>query len=95
MRLVHEKPASHRNVLIIAAVVAGGLMALTYTRYRRDIDPAYERISTGSQIAPSRCGPIEYAVQRRGSPVLVVHGAGGGFDQGLELGDSLPAPAFA
>jgi 2-hydroxy-6-oxonona-2,4-dienedioate hydrolase len=83
-----------RNVLIIAAVVAGGLLTLTYALYRRDIAPAYERISTGSSIAPSRCGPIEYAVKGEGPPVLVVHGAGGGFDQGLDLGDSIARAGF-
>jgi pimeloyl-ACP methyl ester carboxylesterase len=89
-----KSPLSRRNVLIVAAVVAGGLLTLTYTRYRHDIDPAYERISTGSQIAPTRCGPIEYAVRGEGPPVLVVHGAGGGFDQGLELADSIARAGF-
>ncbi len=79
-------PRSIRRVMLGAAVVAGGLLTLTYLLYRRDIGPAYERISTGSQIAPTRCGPIEYAVKGEGPPVLVVHGAGGGFDQGLRRG---------
>jgi len=33
-------------------------------------------------VATAR-GPIEYAVQGHGIPVLAVHGAGGGYDQGL------------
>ncbi len=83
-----------RRVAIIGAVVAGGFLALTYARYRRDIVPAYQRISTGSQMAASRCGPIEYAVKGDGPPVLVVHGAGGGFDQGIALSDSLARAGF-
>jgi len=83
-----------RTALIIAGIVAGVFLLLTYARYRRDIGPAFKRISTGSQIARSRCGPIEYAVTGEGPPVLVVHGAGGGFDQGLELGDSLARAGF-
>jgi pimeloyl-ACP methyl ester carboxylesterase len=55
------------------------------TDYRRTIRRAYERISTGSEIAATRRGAIEYAVAGAGPPVLSVHGAGGGFDQGLEL----------
>src|SRR4051812_19355901 len=86
--------SQRRTVLIVAAVVAGGLLTSTYALYRRDIAPAYARISTGSQIAPSRCGPIEHAVKGEGPPVLVVHGAGGGFDQGLELGDSIARAGF-
>jgi pimeloyl-ACP methyl ester carboxylesterase len=89
-----KSPLSRRNVLIVAAIVAGGLLALTTTLYRHDVDLAYARISTGSQIAATRCGPIEYAVRGKGPPVLVVHGAGGGFDQGLDLGDTLVRAGF-
>jgi pimeloyl-ACP methyl ester carboxylesterase len=72
-------------VLAVAALVLAGLLAPIYAIYRRDIGRAYDRISTGSQIAQTRCGPLEYAVAGEGRPLLVVHGAGGGFDQGLEL----------
>lgn len=47
---------------------------------------AWDRVTTGSQIAQTAGGPIEYAAAGSGSPVLVVHGAGGGFDQGLAIG---------
>lgn len=57
--------------------------------YRRDIAVARERVSTGSSLAHTKCGPIQYAVRGNGPPVLVVHGAGGGFDQGLMLGEML------
>ncbi len=40
-----------------------------------------ERISRGSLLFNSKVGQIEYAVVGEGSPVLFVHGAGGGFDQ--------------
>lgn len=65
-----------------------------YAVYRRDARRAYDRVSTGSQIAETRCGPIEYAVAGEGPAVLVVHGAGGGFDQGIELGASLARSGF-
>ncbi len=74
-----------RRVLILAAIVVAGAVAPIYASYRRDIDRAYGRISTGSRIEQTRCGPIEYAAVGEGPPLLVVHGAGGGFDQGLEL----------
>jgi 2-hydroxy-6-oxonona-2,4-dienedioate hydrolase len=35
------------------------------------------------------CGPIEYAEAGEGPALLVVHGAGGGFDQGIEFGAEL------
>ena len=83
-----------RIVLILAALFIAALLALTYASYRRDIGRAYDRIATGSQIAQTRCGPIEYAVAGEGPPLLSVHGAGGGFDQGLELTEPLARSGF-
>jgi 2-hydroxy-6-oxonona-2,4-dienedioate hydrolase len=67
---------------------------LSYGDYRREIDRAYERIATGSQVADTPCGPVEYAATGEGSPLLSVHGAGGGFDQGLELVEPLARSGF-
>jgi len=63
----------------IAALAAGWL---TYAAYRRDIRAARARVASGV-VAQTLSG--EYASVGSGSPVLVVHGAGGGFDQGLDL----------
>jgi pimeloyl-ACP methyl ester carboxylesterase len=49
---------------------------------------ARERVAGGTVVV-TPCGPIEYAVAGQGQPVLLVHGAGGGFDQGLMLGAPL------
>ena len=83
-----------RTLFVLAAVLLSALLGLTYAGYRRAIGQAYERISTGSEITQTRCGPIEYAVVGAGSPLLSVHGAGGGFDQGLELAESLARSGF-
>ena len=85
---------SRRSAVIVAAAAVVGLGALTYARYRPSLERARARISTGSRIAATRCGPIEYAERGEGPPVLVVHGAGGGFDQGLELGEGLARVGF-
>ncbi|HEX9686445.1 MAG TPA: alpha/beta hydrolase [Burkholderiales bacterium] len=83
-----------RNVaLVVSAAVTTGLGAATYF-YQRDIQQARHRVSSGSQIAETTCGPIEYAVTGDGPLVLVVHGAGGGFDQGLDFGASLVERGF-
>lgn len=55
---------------------------------------ARERVATGSEVADTPCGPIEYAVAGEGRPVLVVHGAGGGYDQGLTFAAPLAASGF-
>src|SRR6266542_2035612 len=83
-----------RAVAIVIGLLVFGLSGLAYLSYRRDIHRARERVSTGSQIVQTPCGPIEYALAGDGPPVLVVHGAGGGYDQGLEIGEPLVNSGF-
>jgi 2-hydroxy-6-oxonona-2,4-dienedioate hydrolase len=83
-----------RAVAILAGVLVAGLVALVVGSYQRDIHRARERVSAGSQIEETSCGPIEYAVAGDGPPVLVVHGAGGGFDQGLDFSTALVRSGF-
>jgi pimeloyl-ACP methyl ester carboxylesterase len=82
------------RALLAIAVLAAALAALLYSGYYRDLERARERIATGSRMAETPCGPIEYAVAGDGAPLLVVHGAGGGFDQGLEIGGALAERGF-
>lgn len=89
-----KKISAKRAVAIFITFLVAGLMVLVFTRYQRDIRQARERISVGSQIAQTPCGPIEYAVAGEGPPVLVVHGAGGGYDQGLEFSEGLAQSGF-
>ena len=72
---------------VLVAVAAGVVWIVG--AFQRDIAAARERVSTGSAVVQTHCGPIEYADRGKGPPVLVVHGAGGGFDQGLLLGARL------
>ena len=78
-----------RAVFILMSLAVVGVSALTTLRYQRDIRHARERVAAGSQIVQTPCGPIEYAVAGDGPPVLVVHGSGGGYDQGLDFGEPL------
>jgi len=71
-----------RRVLVgvsAATVVAG---VSTVVLYRRDMATAHERVRGHSQLITSPYGDIEYSAGGSGPPVLVVHGSGGGFDQG-------------
>ena len=79
---------------VIVLLFVGAALAVVLIAYERDMRAARERIAAGSQIAQTRCGPIEYAVLGDGPPVLFVHGAGGGFDQGLEMAASLAKDGF-
>lgn len=64
--------------------------------YWKDLERARARVATGSKILETAVGPIEYAEAGKidGPPVLVIHGAGGGFDQGLDIGDALVKRGF-
>lgn len=73
-------------ILVGATGFAGGLVALTYPRYHREMRSARARLLAGSRILKTDHGDIEYAVQGGGPPVLSLHGAGGGYDQALWLG---------
>ncbi|MEY9626406.1 alpha/beta fold hydrolase [Sinorhizobium fredii] len=65
---------------VIAAVIAGGLVLLFYSN---EIGRARSAVDKGWQIANTVAGPIEYAEKGDGIPLLSIHGAGGGWDQGL------------
>lgn len=82
-------PLHFRKYWLAALLVATLVVAAIGVAYRTDLAAERERIAHASLIAQTPCGPIEYAVQGRGPPVLVVHGAGGGFDQGLLIGQDL------
>lgn len=86
-------PARGRRALRWAAIGlplagAAAYMALR-SRYLLDIEQAQRRVAQGSRLAHTRLGTIEYAVIGHGPPVLFVHGAGGGFDQGLAMAHEL------
>ena len=90
------------------ALAAAG--AVVYSRYRRDLRAAKLRVSSGSRMISTSSGPIEFADTTTpnrakparsgdpdvgsGAPVLVIHGAGGGFDQGLEFAAPLIENGF-
>jgi 2-hydroxy-6-oxonona-2,4-dienedioate hydrolase len=51
--------------------------------FRADLRAARERLEGRSEIIQTPAGPMEFAVVASGSPLLMIHGTGGGFDQGL------------
>jgi len=79
---------------LIAFSITTALLAGGWLTYQRDLAREVERVSTGSRIADTRCGPIEFAAMGSGPAVLLVHGAGGGFDQTLGLVEDLSRAGF-
>ncbi|KCZ71094.1 putative hydrolase or acyltransferase of alpha/beta superfamily [Candidatus Methanoperedens nitroreducens] len=81
-------------ILIVLFIILLVFTAQTYLGYQRDIRVAREQVLAGSQVIETACGPIEYAISGEGPAVLVVHGAGGGYDQGLEIARSFVGGGF-
>src|SRR5437763_205181 len=78
--------AAYRRITAIGLLVALAAGATWIDHeYRGDIDRARTRVASGSQVISTPCGPIEYADVGSGPAILGIHGAGGGFDQGLAL----------
>jgi 2-hydroxy-6-oxonona-2,4-dienedioate hydrolase len=55
---------------------------------------AYERVSGKSTVIPSPYGDIEFTEGGSGPDVLVIHGSGGGFDQGELLAQAVLGDQF-
>lgn len=64
----------------LGLLVPGGLI---YRHYQADLSQARQRVASGAKLIDTACGPIQYAEYGTGTPMLMVHGAGGGYDQGV------------
>ena len=75
---------------LLAGAAAAAIGCAMLGTYRGEIAEIRRRAKAGGRTAQTKAGSIEYAVEGSGPPVLVIHGAGGGYDQGLLLGRSFP-----
>ena len=78
-----------RKLASILAAATSAATLVAYGRYRREMRVIRDALDRGSTIAETAAGDIEYAERGEGEPALVIHGAGGGYDQGLLLGRDL------
>jgi pimeloyl-ACP methyl ester carboxylesterase len=72
-----------------AGAAALASVAAARRGFKRDMEEIAASLQARSDIAQTDWGPVEYAREGEGQPVLIIHGAGGGFDQGLMLGRDL------
>ena len=78
----------------IASVVGLAGAATAFSRFRRELREIEAALEMGSDIVDTERGPIEFACEGRGPPVLMIHGAGGGYDQGLSVGREFFGPDY-
>jgi 2-hydroxy-6-oxonona-2,4-dienedioate hydrolase len=74
-------------ILAVVIIIAASVTAM----FLRDMNQEYERITGQSTIIPSPFGNIEYMQggAAAGIPVLVIHGGGGGYDQGELIAETV------
>ncbi len=79
--------------MLIALVCLAGILILTLgvggAAYRRDLHCAYCRIGERGKIIASPFGAIQFLDGGTGPAVLVIHGSGGGYDQGELIAQSI------
>jgi 2-hydroxy-6-oxonona-2,4-dienedioate hydrolase len=83
-----EAAISVKRRTLFTILAVGGLALLgtglaVRSRFERDLAWASARAAQGSTMVDTRCGPMEMQQAGDGLPLLVIHGSGGGHDQGM------------
>jgi len=90
-------------LLTVTSLVVAGLALWLRDDFTREIEAERARVAAGSRVVATACGAVEVAEggprpgaaassgRDRSLPLLVVHGSGGGFDQGLALAEDYAA----
>lgn len=90
----------HRPVTTRRALLLGlggvGLFATGYTSgaFREARVQTESRLVGQSSVIQTEAGALEYAVAGNGPPLMMIHGTGGGFDQGLLFAAKLREQGF-
>jgi 2-hydroxy-6-oxonona-2,4-dienedioate hydrolase len=91
--LRNSNPTTAKNALwvgIILSTVTAVIVMYLYQGYQADMAAALDRIATGGgQVISTAYGHLEYADVGSGYPILAIHGAGGGYDQGVIISEML------
>jgi 2-hydroxy-6-oxonona-2,4-dienedioate hydrolase len=83
----------NRTLLAALAAIAAAAGAVFFL-FESELGQAREAATAGSMLANTPAGLIEYAVKGEGIALLSIHGAGGGFDQGLANAAGLVGDGF-
>ena len=77
-------------LLILTMFAAAGVYAI----FARDLSGARARLAGRSQTIDTSLGILEYAMVGDGEPALIIHGAGGGFDQAIDTAEILSGRGY-
>lgn len=79
------KKSFTKKYLFAGATLGAGITTLAVRKCQRDKAAVIAKLEVASQMLPTAFGPIETAVTGEGPAVVVLHGAGGGYDMGLQF----------
>jgi pimeloyl-ACP methyl ester carboxylesterase len=79
---------------ITVSLVIVAEVCVTVIAYQRDLTARWNEVGRRGFLLQTAAGPIEYAEQGTGYPLLSIHGAGGGYDQGLMIVADLVGEGF-
>jgi 2-hydroxy-6-oxonona-2,4-dienedioate hydrolase len=82
------------RILFVSLAVLIVATAGVYAIFARDLAGARDRLVGRSKTVETSFGTLEYAVMGEGEPMLIVHGAGGGFDQGIDMTGALAGRGY-
>lgn len=71
------------RVMLLWLLVAVLATVWVRARFGHDLALAAVRAAEGSTVLTTACGPIEVQQAGQGRPLLMIHGSGGGHDQGM------------
>jgi len=82
-----DHPAGSIYLLVLAVLIVTA--AGVYILFARDLSLARARLAGHSETLQTSVGTLEYSVRGAGEPILAIHGAGGGFDQAIDMTGAL------
>jgi len=85
-----------RRGVVLGAAALAAAAGMAASDYRQMLSASASACAAGpvARVLPTRHGPCEYAESGTGEPVLMIHGTGGGHDQGLLFAHGLISAGF-
>ncbi|MDX1405767.1 MAG: alpha/beta hydrolase [Woeseiaceae bacterium] len=82
-----------RTLIVITVILVISVISIS-AAFLVDMRREHERVTARGIVIPSPYGDIEFTERGTGQPVLVIHGSGGGYDQGELIAEAVLGDEF-